>query len=212
MRNPWLDIPLADYEAHMALPTVDQSELIAQQLARLVRNYSPRSVAVLGCAGGNGFDRLVESAVTRVVGVDINPAFVEETRRRYGDRIPGLELYVADVQEPGTRFDPVDLIYAGLILEYVDLPKTMDALRSWCRPDAVLAVLTQLPHESMAHVSPSPYHSLQSLDSGMRLVCDRDLRREASRVGFALMHSVTLVSNGGKQFRMHEFRLATPAA
>jgi hypothetical protein len=26
-RNPWLDIPLGDYEAHMALPAVGQSQL-----------------------------------------------------------------------------------------------------------------------------------------------------------------------------------------
>jgi hypothetical protein len=36
MRNPWLDIPLADYEGHMALPAIGQSRLIADQLDTLV--------------------------------------------------------------------------------------------------------------------------------------------------------------------------------
>lgn len=207
MRNPWLDIPLADYEAHMALPTVGQSKLIARQLADLVQKYAPGSAAIVGCAGGNGFECLVGSAVTRVVGVDINPAYIDETRRRYGDRIPGLELHVEDIQETKTPFDPVDLIYAALILEYVDLPRTMDTLRRCCRDDGILAVLVQLPHETMGHVSPSPYTSLQSLASGMRLVRDRELQSEAERVGFALIHSIALVSEGGKQFRLHQFRL-----
>ena len=51
MRNPWLDIPLADYEAHMALPTVGQQQLIADQLGTLIGTYSPSSVAIIGCAG-----------------------------------------------------------------------------------------------------------------------------------------------------------------
>ena len=50
MRSPWLDIPLADYEAHMALATVGQAQLIAHELDGLVRTHAPRSVAVIGCA------------------------------------------------------------------------------------------------------------------------------------------------------------------
>ena len=48
--NPWLEIPLSDYEGHMALPTIGQSQLIARELATLVREQSPRSVAVIGCS------------------------------------------------------------------------------------------------------------------------------------------------------------------
>jgi hypothetical protein len=29
MKNPWLDIPLSDYEGHMALPEVAQAQLLA---------------------------------------------------------------------------------------------------------------------------------------------------------------------------------------
>jgi len=68
MRNPWLDIPLGDYEAHMALPAIGQSQLIADQLDILVRTYAPSSVAILGCAGGNGFERLIDTSVSRLVG------------------------------------------------------------------------------------------------------------------------------------------------
>ena len=112
MRNPWLDIPLADYEAHMALPTVGQQRLIADQLDTLIGTYSPSSVAILGCAGGNGFDRLVRTSARRVVGVDINPDYIEQARRRYAGSIPGLELHIADIQSSASLFDPVDLIYA----------------------------------------------------------------------------------------------------
>ena len=47
----------------------------SEVLASAVRALAPGSVAVLGCAGGNGFEGLV-SSVQRLVGVDLNPAFV----------------------------------------------------------------------------------------------------------------------------------------
>jgi len=33
LSSPWLTIPLEDYEAHMALPAVGQSQILAEQLA-----------------------------------------------------------------------------------------------------------------------------------------------------------------------------------
>ena len=210
MRNPWLDIPLADYEAHMSLPTIGQSQLIADQLETLVRTYSPRSVAIVGCAGGNGFERLVGTSVARVVGVDINPEYIEQARRRFEGRIPGLELLTADIQASTPLFDPVDLIYVALVLEYVDLEQAMGTLHRHCKPDGILAVLSQLPHETLTHVSPSPYTSLQLLAPGMHLVSQEELTLQARQVGFSAEHSSTVVSRGGKQFSVDAFRLRRP--
>jgi ubiquinone/menaquinone biosynthesis C-methylase UbiE len=81
-----------------SLPAIGQSQLIADQLEILVRRHGPSSVAILGCAGGNGFERLVETSVSRVVGVDINPQYIEEARQRYAGRVPGLKLVVGDIQ------------------------------------------------------------------------------------------------------------------
>ena len=209
MRNPWLDIPLGDYEAHMALPTVGQAQLIADELDALVRTLSPRSLAIVGCAGGNGFERLVGSSVTRVVGVDINPEYIEQARRRFEARIPGLELLTADIQTSTSLFDPVDLLYVALVLEYVDLDQAMGVLRRHCKPNGVLAVLSQLPHGTLAPVSPSPYTSLQLLAPGMKLVAQEELKGRARQAGFVAVHSKTLVSNGGKQFAVDQFCLSS---
>ncbi|HVS25014.1 MAG TPA: class I SAM-dependent methyltransferase, partial [Gammaproteobacteria bacterium] len=92
--NPWLTIPLADYEAHMALPEVGQAQLLAAVFAAELRARAPASVAVLGCAGGNGFEHAPRSL--RVVGVDLNPDYVAAARARFGGRLPRLELHVAD--------------------------------------------------------------------------------------------------------------------
>jgi len=117
MRNPWLDISLADYEGHMALPTVGQARLLSDVFASALSRYEPRSVAVLGCAGGNGFDRVSSKMTERVVGVDLNPDYVLNARTRFDHRIPLLELLVGDVQKDEFSFAPVELVFAGLLFE-----------------------------------------------------------------------------------------------
>jgi len=191
----------------MSLPSVGQAQLIARQLEEVVRESAPKSVAVIGCAGGNGFEGLVGAGVARVVGVDINARYVERARERYGKGLPGLELRVADIQSDATLFDPVELIYAALVFEYVDLAAAMRALRRHCRPDGALVTLTQLPHESLGHVSVSPYTSLKTLEPAMRLVASEALVDEATRAGFAPHPAYkTIATAVGKRFALHTFR------
>ena len=212
MRSPWLDVPLGDYEAHMALPAIGQSQLIADQLDMLVRTYAPSSVAILGCAGGNGFERLIGTSISRVVGVDINPQYIEKARQRYAGRVPGLELLVGDIQTSTSLFEPVDFIYAALIFEYVDIARAMSVLRRHCKPKGVLAVLSQVPHETLPEVTPSPYTSLRLLEPGIHLLSHEGLQRHATQAGFTPEDSRNVLSPGGKQFTVETFRfgLNTP--
>jgi hypothetical protein len=122
MRNPWLDIPLDDYEGHMALPSIGQSKMLADQFEKLITLYSPTSVAIIGCAGGNGLERLFPGQVDRIVAVDINPHYLQQTGLRHARRLKTLELHCADVQSELLAFQPVELIYAALLFEYVDVP------------------------------------------------------------------------------------------
>jgi hypothetical protein len=63
MSNPWLNIPLDDYEGHMSLPAVGQAQMIAEQLDH----------ALIGCAGGNGLERIAGRPIERVVARDAVP-------------------------------------------------------------------------------------------------------------------------------------------
>src|SRR4030042_5806407 len=58
MKNPWLQIPACDYEAHMALPEVAQTQAISKLMASALKEYAPASLAVMGCTTGNGFDHI----------------------------------------------------------------------------------------------------------------------------------------------------------
>ena len=100
----WLTIPLEDYEAHMALPAVGQAQMLAEQLAILIERHAPASVAVMGCAGGNGLERFESTCVQRVVAVDINPQYIAVSKIRYANRLANLELRCADVESQGLQF------------------------------------------------------------------------------------------------------------
>lgn len=198
--NPWLDIPLADYEAHMALPTVGQTELLADVFQQAIERYAPRSVALLGCAGGNGLDR-VPLAVERIVAIDINPQFVDRARERYGQKLPNLELLVDDLERPTFDIEPVELAYAGLVFEYVAVDKVLTNLRSLLLPGGVLVAVLQLPGRARA-VTPSPYRSLESLAPLMDLVSPQQFRELAARAGFDAGAASEATACGGKSFHI----------
>lgn len=207
MRNPWLDIPLADYEGHMALPSIGQANLLAQLFAQLLAEYAPSSVAVVGCAGGNGFDCAALRTMRRVVAIDINPAYVEALHARYARTIPGLELHVADIQDEALCIEPVDLVYAALLFEYVDAQRAFANFKALAQPGATLVAVLQLPSPEIAAISPSPFTALQSLEPIMRLVSPRTLRSQARHAGFAMNSSETLRLPSGKAFEVMRFAL-----
>jgi hypothetical protein len=60
VKNPWLQIPACDYEAHMALPEVAQAQALSKLMASVMKEYTPQSLAVIGCTTGNGFEHKVE--------------------------------------------------------------------------------------------------------------------------------------------------------
>jgi hypothetical protein len=206
MTNPWLGIPLADYEEHMALPQVAQASFLADIFGTLLREQIPASVAVLGCAGGGGFERIDPAATERVVGVDINPTYLRELRSRFQGRFGWLETICGDLEGETVRFESVDLAYAALLFEYVEVPAVLARLSRLVVPGGVLGTVVQLPDPSVPVVTPSPYTSLRALSERLRLVPPDQLRAWALRVGFCERARRELTAAGGRRFCAQVFR------
>ena len=81
MANPWLNVPLTDYENHMNSAGVEQSAALSALFAEALAHCQPESVAVIGVAGGNGLDRIDSSVTRRMLGIDINPAYLDAVRQ-----------------------------------------------------------------------------------------------------------------------------------
>lgn len=121
LQSPWLEVPLLDYERHMDAPSVAQASMIAETLRQLVEQKPPHSLALLGSAGGNGLDRIDPAVTRRVVAVDINPSYLEVCRERHAKRFDSFEQVNCDLSKGCPFTEPVELVYAALVLEYVDL-------------------------------------------------------------------------------------------
>ncbi len=207
MRNPWLDIPLADYEGHMASPEVAQAPMIAGALAELLQAHQPRSLAVIGCAGGNGFEQIDRSVTARVVGVDINQAYLAEARRRYDGAFDALDLVCADVagEANALAFAPVDLIFAALIFEYVDARVVLPRLVARLNPGGRLAVLLQLPALGVPAVTRTAHTSLAMLAPVLRLVAPDAVAAAARAAGLAPTGMRRIDLPTGKSFEVLRF-------
>jgi SAM-dependent methyltransferase len=198
--NPWLNIPLADYEAHMAMPGIGQSQLLSDILAEALNTYRPGSVAVLGCAGGNGFDRILPRPETRVVGIDLNPDYVQQAKLRYRPLLPRLDLMVGDIENMRFSFPPVDLVFAGLVFEYIDVGRSLRNIYPILTRDGVLVVALQLPSQGMEPVTPSSYLSLGLLKGHMSLIPPKKFVSVAQGVGFRTNEKRIWKASGGKEF------------
>jgi hypothetical protein len=206
MSNPWLLIPLEDYEGHMALPHVGQAKMLVNELEELLQTHAPTSVALSGCAGGNGFEEAAKAGAVRVVGLDINPTYIADATARYAGRIPGLELHCADIAGDTLNMAAVELVYCALVFEYVDVAKALKNIRALCLPTGVLATVLQLPKEGAESVSPSRFVKLKQLGSILRLVPPDDLRKVAEGLGVGLLSQKLITLESGKQFSLQLFK------
>jgi len=203
--NPWLTIPLADYEGHMGSPEVDQSALLSELFSAVLIRHRPRSLAVLGCAGGNGFDQIDPVTTERIFAIDINPTYTAEVFTRYRSRLPGLRALTLDIQTCVVPAIPVDLVHAGLVLEYVDVACVIPKIASMLVRGGTFHTVLQLPSNSMPSVSSTRFTSLQRLTPSMQLVSPDELTSVALEAGLCLRDKEFAQSRAGKKFAVLTF-------
>jgi SAM-dependent methyltransferase len=167
--NPWLSIPVAEYEGHMNDPEVDQLAALNSIFRDTLADLSPASIAVLGCAAGNGFEHISER-VGKVVGIDINPDYLALLRERQASRLPNLELACSDIEKLSFPEGSFDLVYGALFFEYVDYERMLPKITGWLAARGALVCVLQLPGTESGMISETKYPSLKTLHSLMRLI------------------------------------------
>lgn len=132
-----------------------------------------------------------------------------QARARFASRVAGLETLVGDVEKERFTFAPVDLAFAGLLFEYVDVARTLANVRAMLAPGGVLVAVLQLPSAGEA-VTPSPYASLRALAPVLRLVPPALFGERAAGAGFRRLGERTVRTTGGKELHVAELRAAGP--
>ena len=164
----------------------------------------PESVAILGIAGGNGLERIDGNITRRIVGLDVNPLYLEAVRRRFAAGYD-LELHSVDLAEEIAPLEPVHLVHAALVFEHAGVGRCLENALSLVAPGGALSAVLQLPSESEANVGASPFPSMQSLGSHFSLIDPAWFREKLEHSGFRLKHQSRLALPAGKGFWMGVF-------
>ena len=200
MKNPWLNVPASDYEGHMGSPAVAQLQMLADIFAGAVDKYDTDSVALLGCATGNGLESVTGGVARRVTAIDINPGYLAILRERFGGSIEGLETIEADIESYELEESAYSLVFAGLLFEYVDPEPLLQKIAGWLRPGGVLVSVLQMSLAGSEKVSDTPYVTLKQLESSMNLVRPCQFRAMACCAGLTEIETSTDTLESGKTF------------
>ena len=101
----------------------------------------------------------------------------------------------------------MDLIFAGLLLEYLDCRAFFEYLPSLLSPQGVFVTLLQLPSSELPAVSRSPFTSLGQLDSVFHFVDPGIMRTALARRDFFLCSEKIVRLKSQKEFHFAAFRL-----
>jgi SAM-dependent methyltransferase len=198
--NPWLRIPAADYEDHMNLPRVDQLAPLSAIFSEIYCRFKPASLVVLGCATGNGFEHIDPDRTRRIIGVDINPEYLDILRRRFSILAPSLELIREPIETCAFEDASIDLVHAGLIFEYLNPEPLIEKIAGWLAPKGVFSAVLQLPSASSGSVTDTHIASVKILENVIELVPPKQLERIALDNGLISIESKTIALPGGKSF------------
>ena len=200
MQNPWLQIQAEDYEGHMSTPNVAQLQMLNKIFADVLEEFNPKSIAILGCTTGNGFEHLTDKNIERIVGVDINPKYISICKKRFGKNLSQLKLVCADLNEINFPDSSFDLIHAALVFEYVEVEPLLSKISHWIKRDGILSVVLQLPGKAASPVSETPYQSMKLLNPYMKLVKLKEFRDNAQKYGLEEIKNFKVEMNSGKSF------------
>ncbi len=185
----------------MSSPEVRQQEALSHLFAEAIALRKPASIAVLGVAGGNGLDRIDSMITSRVVGLDVNPRYLDAVRRRYS-HLPGLELHCIDLAEQVIDIEPVQLVHAALVFEHTGVSRALDNAISLGAPGGALSVVLQLPGRAGQEIGRGGFASIRNLASHFSLIDPAVLRASLEMRNFRLIHETRRILPDAKAFWM----------
>ena len=156
----------------MNWPAVSQAVALSRIFAETLEQIRPRSIALVGCAGGNGLEHIDREQTPRVIGIDINADYLATC----GERFPWVETLQADIEQP-LAIEAVELVHVALVLEFVRDPRA--ALQRLRELADQVSVVLQLESVATAAITPSPFGAaLGALGQIHRLLRPEDLELE----------------------------------
>ena len=205
MKQPWLQVALDDYEGHMGAASVNQLAPLADLFAEALAFCQPRSVAIVGIAGGNGLQHLDPRITKRIVGIDINTDYLAAVRHRF-PALEQLELHHLDMAKERPRLDSVDMVHAALLFEHTGLSPCLENCLSLTGPGGRFVAVLQLPSATQSAVANTGFPSIQHLKEHFALIDPASFSADLAHNGFSPALEKHRSLPGGKAFWMGIFQ------
>jgi len=201
MSNPWEEISLSDYENHMSLESVYQLQILNEMMGEQFASYDAKSIMILGIAGGNGLEHVDKNKFKKVYGVDVNPNYLAECKKRYRDLDDILDMICVDLLDADLRLPHTGFLVANLLVEYIGYESFQRVVET-VKPQHVSCII-QI-NTGSTFVSDSPYiHAFDGLwtvhhqmDETNLVNCMKDISYRAKTI------SERLLPNGKKLVRI----------
>ena len=184
----------------MSSPNVAQQPFLAQTFKESLDKHDSVTIALLGCATGNGLEYVNKDTTRRVTAIDINPEYLQILRQRYEECVPGLEIMEADLETCTIENQAYSLIFAGIVFEYLEPRILLPKIARWLRLSGVMVSILQLPAKHLKKVSETFYTSLNNLNSIMKLISPQEFKSTAYDAGLKEIETTTVTLESGKSF------------
>jgi len=202
--NPWLHIPLEDYEQHMSHQMVGQSTLLNTLTKKYLEEINPETIIFLGIAGGNGLEHIDNKITKNVYGIDINQDYLDTAFKRYSHRIPSLQLLKLDITQQSESICKADFIWAALILEYTGTDRALEFCKNNLLKDGHLIVSIQA-NNNKTSVSPTGIESVKRAGEIFSIVDPEELLSKAKENGYRLIAKEENILPNGKSIITSHF-------
>lgn len=201
MENPWKEIGLDDYEAHMGLDSVSQLQAMNRMMKEQFSTCPAASVMILGVAGGNGLEHIGGQGFRKVYGVDINETYLQTCAGRYPALKGVLETVCADLTRETERLPHAELLIANLLIEYIGYGNFQKAVLA-VEPKYVSCAIQINTDEGF--VSDSPYlHVFDRLEEVHHQMEEHALSQAMDAIGYRqILREEAGLPNGKKLVRL----------
>lgn len=210
MKNPWQKIPLEDYEAHMESPEVGQTQMLNEIFKEILDSHNHKSIAVIGCTSGNGFEHVDNNEIDLLFGIDINEEYIHSAKEKYFYFGNKLKLATADIEDYDFGNYKFDLIHCALIFEYVNVGTVLQKLAAALNPYGKISVVLQLANPGKPAVTVTQYKSLETLSPILNLLNPENFNAVAEKYNLKLIESRIIKLKSGKEFYFGKFKKLLP--
>lgn len=208
MNHPWQDIPLDDYENHMALDSVGQLQALNRIMKDQFEARPVRTAMVLGAAGGNGLEHIRKERYDTVWAVDINEAYLTSAAERHIGLRDILEFLCLDLVKDADQLPQAELIIADLLVEYIGYDAFSQVIRQ-VDPEWVSCVI-QINNDEADWVSDSPYlHAFDRLDEVHHQMEANTLTGVLKSIGYDEIQQEDIPLPNGKKLVRLDYRKST---